>query len=185
MKRPEASEHAEYYAAYIDEVPDRPLTEVLREAPDALAALMSGLSADREAYAYEPGKWTIREVLGHVIDTERLFAYRALHMARSDPAELPGVEQDDWAASSNSTGRTVADLLAEFRALRTALHSRRRVTRRALRLEQRRTVRFLRSDRRGGAQQKHQDQRAESRLHLLSVGHKLGGRKGDCRIGIT
>ncbi len=118
MKRPEGGEHAAYYSTYIDEVPDRSVIEVLREAPDALEALLSRLPADREAHAYEPGKWTIREVLGHVIDTERVFSYRALHMARSDPADLPSMDQDEWAAASNANQRSVADLLAEFRGLR-------------------------------------------------------------------
>ncbi|WP_423929036.1 DinB family protein [Candidatus Palauibacter sp.] len=121
MRRPEPDEHADYYSMYIDRVPDdRSLVDVLREAPDALERLFSGLSPDRETFAYEPGKWTYREVLGHVIDTERLFSYRALHVARADPADLPGMDQDEWAAASNAAGRPVADLLREFRGLRAA-----------------------------------------------------------------
>ena len=121
MRRPEPDEHADYYSMYIDRVPDdRPLVDVLREAPDALERLFSGLLPERETFAYEPGKWTCREVLGHVIDTERLFSYRALHVARADPADLPGMDQDEWAAASNAAGRPVADLLREFRGLRAA-----------------------------------------------------------------
>ena len=121
MKRPGPDEHGEYYSTYIDRVPDdRPLVDVLGEAPDALDALLADLPAEREHFAYEPGKWTCREVLGHVIDTERLFSYRALHIARADSAELPGMDQDEWAAASNADERPVADLLSEFRGLRTA-----------------------------------------------------------------
>ncbi|WP_419937169.1 DinB family protein [Candidatus Palauibacter sp.] len=121
MKRPGPDEHADYYSTYIDRVPtDRPLADVLGEAPDALEALLSGLPVERETFAYEPGKWTCREVLGHVIDTERLFSYRALHIARADSAELPGMDQDEWAAASNAAGRPIAELLPEFRGLRAA-----------------------------------------------------------------
>ncbi len=121
MKRPRPDEHGDYYSTYIDRVPeDRSFIEVLGEAPDALEALLSDLPAARETFAYEPGKWTCREVLGHVIDAERLFAYRALHIARADRAELPGMDQDAWAAASNAAGRPVAELLREFRGLRTA-----------------------------------------------------------------
>ncbi|WP_420448417.1 DinB family protein [Candidatus Palauibacter sp.] len=121
MKRPRSDEHADYYSMYIDRVPhDRPLVDVLREAPATLEALLSSLPTEREHFAYETGKWTLREVLGHVIDAERLFSYRVLHLARGDTAELPGMDQDEWAAASNSGERSVADLLDEFRGLRAA-----------------------------------------------------------------
>jgi len=121
MKRPGPDEHGAYYSTYIDRVPkDRPLADILGEAPDALDALLGDLPAERENFAYEPGKWTCREVLGHVIDTERLFSYRALHVARADSADLPGMDQNEWAAASNAAGRPIPELLREFRALRTA-----------------------------------------------------------------
>ncbi|WP_419165596.1 DinB family protein [Candidatus Palauibacter sp.] len=121
MRRPGPDEHADYYAQYIDRVPaDRPLIDVMREAPDALERLLAGLPAERETFVYAPGKWTCREVLGHVIDAERLFSYRVLHIARGDGAELPGMDQDEWAAASNAGQRSVADLLDEFRGLRAA-----------------------------------------------------------------
>lgn len=121
MKRPGSDEYSAYYAPYIDRVPaDRPLIDVMREAPDALERLLSGMPAERETFAYAPGKWTCREVLGHVIDTERLFSYRALHIARGDGAELPGMDQEEWAAASNAGTRPLADLLREFRGLRSA-----------------------------------------------------------------
>ena len=121
MKRPGPDEHGDYYSTYIDRVPDdRPLIDVLGEAPDALEALLANLPAERENFAYESGKWTCREVLGHVIDAERLFSYRVLHIARADSAELPGMDQDQWAAASNAAGRPISDLLREFRGLRNA-----------------------------------------------------------------
>jgi uncharacterized damage-inducible protein DinB len=118
MRRPEKSEYAEYYEAYVGRVPDRPLLEVLAEAPDALEALLAGLSPEQEVFAYAPGKWTIRDVVGHVLDTERVFGYRALHVARGDPSALPGMDQDVWAIGSNAAERRLADQLAEFRSLR-------------------------------------------------------------------
>lgn len=121
MRRPRSDEHGPHYAAYIDRVPDhRPLADVLDAAPRALQALLGKLPAERETFAYEPGKWTCREVLGHVIDAEWLFTYRALHIARADPAELPGMDQELWAAASNAAVRPISQLLREFRALRTA-----------------------------------------------------------------
>lgn len=120
MKRPENGEYFEYYSTYVNRVPDRPLGEVLAEAPDALEAVLSSVSPDQEDWAYAPDKWTIRDVVGHVIDTERLFSYRALHIARGDPAELPGMDQDDWARDSNASQRALSDLLTEFRGLRAA-----------------------------------------------------------------
>lgn len=119
MPRPDATEHDSYYSTYIDRVPDRPLLEVLSEAPDALERLLGGLSTGDESHAYDDGKWTIREAMGHVVDTERIFSYRALHIARADPTPLPGMDQNAWAAASNAGQRPLSGLLAEFRGLRT------------------------------------------------------------------
>jgi len=120
MRRPETSEHDSYYSTYIDKVPDRPVIEVLAEAPGELELLLNSLSPSEESYAYGPDKWSIREALGHVTDTERVFSYRALHMARGDASAVPGMDQDVWATASNASERPIARLLAEFRALRTA-----------------------------------------------------------------
>jgi len=120
MQRPDPGEHSPYYSTYIDRVPERPVLEVLAEAPAALEVLLAGVSEAQQSYAYEEGKWSIRQVLGHVVDTERVFSYRALHMARADPAPLPGMDQEAWNAGSNAEARSLSSLLAEFRALRAA-----------------------------------------------------------------
>jgi uncharacterized damage-inducible protein DinB len=120
MSRPDATEYADYYGTYIDQVPDGPVLEVLAGAPDALEAVLADVAPSVEMLAYAEGKWSVREVLGHVLDTERVFSYRALHMARLDPAELPGMDQDLWTPESFAAGRPVADQLVEFRALRAA-----------------------------------------------------------------
>jgi len=120
MTRPRGDEYDSFYETYVSKVPDQPLSTVLAEAPAAVESLLREVSLKDESWTYAERKWSLREVLGHVVDTERIFSYRALHMARSDPAELPGMDQEVWAAASNAAGRTLADLLAEFRGLREA-----------------------------------------------------------------
>jgi uncharacterized damage-inducible protein DinB len=120
MPRPDQSEYDPFYATYIDKVPAQPILEVLAVAPLALEELLASVKPQGERFAYADGKWSLREVVGHVIDTERLLGYRALHFARSDPAELPGMDQEIWANSSNASERPLADLLDEFRNLREA-----------------------------------------------------------------
>ncbi len=100
------------------EVPD--LTALLTRQPDDLAALLDDVSHDQLQRAYAPGKWTLGESLLHVIDSERVFAYRLLRAARGDRTPLPGFDQDTWVPASEAAGRSVDGLLAEFRAVRTA-----------------------------------------------------------------
>ncbi len=115
MQRPDSSEFASFYARYVSLVPDTPLAETLTAQPDALARLVA--DADPDA-AYAPGKWTVAQALQHVVDTERVFAFRALWFARAAEAPLPGFDQDAWAVVA--PGRSVAALVAEFRGARTA-----------------------------------------------------------------
>ena len=118
--RPEPTEHAEYYGRYIDEVPDGDIIEILQDQLGDTLALLQRVPGDREGYRYDAGKWSIREVVGHLIDTERVFAYRALAMARSDGVDLPGMDQEVWARGSNAGERPLADLAQEWAALRRA-----------------------------------------------------------------
>lgn len=120
MRPPAADEYPPFYETYVRLVPAGDVLSCLSSAPAALDALLSGVDSQQSRTGYAPGKWTFREVVGHVNDAERMFSYRALHMARGDRAELPGMEQDDWAACSNAKERELASLLAEFRALRNA-----------------------------------------------------------------
>lgn len=114
MIRPASSDFAPFYAGYVALVPDAPLAGVLRAQPDALARLVSG--ADPEA-TYAPGKWTVRQALQHTVDTERVFALRALWFARGGGA-LPGFDQDAWAAVAPE--RPLGDLVAEACTVRAA-----------------------------------------------------------------
>jgi hypothetical protein len=83
-------------------------------------ALLRGFAEERAGAGYEPGKWSVKEVVGHMIDGERVFAYRALCFARGDRTPLPGFEQDDYVAGGNFNARTLADLIDELEAVRRA-----------------------------------------------------------------
>ena len=120
LRRPDPSEYEEYYQIYTSRVPDGDVLDILEsQVGDTLHAL-AGVEPERETFRYEPGKWSIREVVGHLTDTERVFAYRALSFARASPDPLPPMEQGDWAAVSNAHDRPLAHLAAEFGALRMA-----------------------------------------------------------------
>ena len=118
LPRPEAGEYHEYYGRYIDLVPDGDIVETLGSQLGETLALLQSIDPERETFRYADGKWSIREVVGHLVDTERVFAYRALHMARTGGADLPGMEQDDWARNSNAGRRPLYDLASEWGALR-------------------------------------------------------------------
>lgn len=116
--RPAPSEHAEYYGRYIELVPDGDILVTLREQLEDTLELLDGVPEERETYSYAEGKWTLREVVGHLIDTERMFGFRALAMARSNGVDLPAMDQEEWAANSNAGERPLADLLKEWTTVR-------------------------------------------------------------------
>ncbi len=118
MKRPQPSEYYEYYGTYINRVPEGNILQILEQENKATARLLGGIAEEHAGYRYAPDKWSIKEVVGHLIDTERVFGYRALSIARADPAELPSMEQDDWAMASNADKRTLPELTLEFVAAR-------------------------------------------------------------------
>ena len=118
IRRPDPSEYFEYYDTYIRRVPDRDVLSVLQENLEATLALLGTVPVELEEYRYTPGKWSIREVIGHVIDAERVFAYRALHFARRDPAGLPSMDEGEYARASNAGRRPLQDLADEFEAVR-------------------------------------------------------------------
>jgi hypothetical protein len=120
IPRPQADEHAPYYSTYIDRVPDGDLVAHLQDQLDETSALLGGVSADKADFAYAPGKWSIKEVVGHLSDTERVMAYRALRFARNDKTELPGFDENSWVPNGGFQARTLSDLLEEFRAVRSS-----------------------------------------------------------------
>ena len=118
MMRPGPGDCAPYYFVYIDKVPEGEVLVTLEAEAVATSSLLRGLSETEAAFSYAPGKWTIKDVLAHVIDTERVFVHRALSFARRDPTPLPDMDQDVWAASSGADQRTLAALLEELRFVR-------------------------------------------------------------------
>jgi hypothetical protein len=117
---PAADEYAEYYGRYASRVPRGDFLAVLRKQADEVAGVFGALTSAQAGFSYAPGKWTPKEMLGHMADTERVFAYRALSIGRGDPSPLPGMEQDDWMAMAAFGRRAMADILAEWRAVRAA-----------------------------------------------------------------
>jgi uncharacterized damage-inducible protein DinB len=115
---PAGDEAAPFYFTYIEKVGDGEILDILRRQAAEAMALFPSVSNERSLYRYAEGKWSIREVLGHVIDTERIFVHRALWFARGLPGELPGYDQEAAAATANADARSWAVLVDEFRALR-------------------------------------------------------------------
>jgi uncharacterized damage-inducible protein DinB len=118
--RPTPDEHAPWQARYIALVPDGDITATLAAQARETAALLRGLSAEQAGHRYAPGKWSVREVLGHMIDAERVFAYRALSFARGDQAELPGFEEDDWVREAGHERCDLRDLVDDYETVRAA-----------------------------------------------------------------
>jgi hypothetical protein len=120
MKRPTDAEYAPYYATYVSLVPETDVLAALARQPKELRDIASGVAANRETFRYAPGKWSIREVLGHIVDTDRVFGYRAFCIGRGEQQPLPGFDQDDYMATSDFDARPLADLAAEFAVVREA-----------------------------------------------------------------
>ncbi|OLC99656.1 MAG: hypothetical protein AUH86_02045 [Acidobacteria bacterium 13_1_40CM_4_58_4] len=120
MKRPEAGEYAESYANYISKVPGTDILSVLEAQRLQMLHLFAGRSERDGSFRYAAGKWTVKEVLGHITDTERIFAYRALRIGRGDMTPLPGFEQDDFVRNGGFAARTLADLAEEVGSVRSA-----------------------------------------------------------------
>ena len=114
MYTPEVSEYAPYYEKYISQVSGSDVRDTFAAQPGELRRALDGIPEDKGTYAYEEGKWTIKELLSHIIDGERIFAYRILRISRGDTTPMEGFEQDDYIATSNANNRTFSDLLDEF-----------------------------------------------------------------------
>ena len=120
VERPDAAEHEAYYSTYIDQVPEGDVLEILSTQIETPLGLLASVSPELEEHRYAPDKWTVREVVGHVIDAERVFAHRAFSFARADAAPLPGMDQNEYATVSNAAVRPLAELTAELAAVRKA-----------------------------------------------------------------
>jgi len=120
ITRPAPADYLPYYGRYIDLVPGEDLLTALREGSEATRRLIEPLPESRGDFRYAPDKWSLKEVLLHVSDTERVFAYRALRFSRKDLTPLPGFDQDQWMAGGGFDARSLKSLVAELRAVRAA-----------------------------------------------------------------
>jgi hypothetical protein len=117
--RPASTEYAPHFQGYIDRASSADdILAALEEQVGELNALVGGLDEAKGGHRYAEGKWSIREIIGHVTDGERVFAYRAMSIARGETQSLPGFDENVYAANSDADVRTMADLLGEFGELR-------------------------------------------------------------------
>lgn len=116
--RPDSSEYRDYFERYISLVEEIDVLGLLNAQADLVHGAMSGLSEERGGYRYAPGKWTVREALGHLVDTERVFGYRALSIARGETFNLPSFEEDLYAAAAGHDRAPIDELAEEFATLR-------------------------------------------------------------------
>lgn len=118
VERPAANEYGAYYGNYIGKVPDGDIFAMFTEQIDTLNHMLGKYTNEQGDYRFGEKEWSIKEVVGHLIDAERIFAYRALQFARGNPAPLPGFDQDDFVRESNYSQRSLSDLLQEFELVR-------------------------------------------------------------------
>lgn len=118
MTKPGSDEYAAYYQKYVALLPDSDVVAILSSQLDSTTALLGSIDETKAGSRYAPDKWSIKELVGHLIDTERVFAYRAMRFARNDQTPVSGFEQDDYVLHGEFDSRTLADLAAEFEHLR-------------------------------------------------------------------
>lgn len=118
MNRPATSEYATYYEGYVSQVSENDILPVLRSQTDELDVLLNRVEPAHETFRYAEGKWSIREIVGHLIDGERVFGYRVFCIARGERQNLPGFDQDDYMATAPYNQIELEDLLSELRLIR-------------------------------------------------------------------
>lgn len=114
INRPQTNEYGPYYEKYISLMTESDIRDALAAQPTELRAVLDGVPEEKGAFAYAPGKWSIKELLNHLLDGERIFAYRVLRISRGDATPIEGFEQDDYITNSNANNRTFSSLLDEF-----------------------------------------------------------------------
>lgn len=120
VARPQPGEYAPYYERYISLVPDTSILTALENGRRQMMLALCGCDEAEGDFRYAPGKWSVKEVLGHVCDGERVFAYRALRIARGDQTPMEGFEQDDYVRNGPFAERPLADLIEDYIAVRRA-----------------------------------------------------------------
>ena len=111
-------EYNPYYKTYIEALGEVTLMDTLRKQLKNYPQFIGSIPQEKLTYKYAEGKWTVAEVLVHVLDTERVFQYRALRFARKDRTPLPGFSQDDFVPNSGANSRSIESLIAEYKAIR-------------------------------------------------------------------
>jgi uncharacterized damage-inducible protein DinB len=120
MSRPQSNDYAAYYSTYISKVEGDTIKDVIRKYSEPLLQFYTSLPEDKAEYRYADGKWTVKELLLHIIDAERIFSYRALRIARKDKTPLPGFDENAYTPASKASDRTLQSLKDEFAAVRKA-----------------------------------------------------------------
>lgn len=120
IPRPAADEHDPYYSKYINLVPNADLLQLLNEQMKDTLASLDTVTPDKAEYAYAPGKWTVKETIGHLSDTERVMAYRALCIARGDSTNFPSFDENAYVPAGEFGARTLRDIIDEWKAVRAA-----------------------------------------------------------------
>lgn len=120
LARPEATEYAPFYAPYLARVPEADALPALKGQLMEVLPLLESISEERAGFRYAPEKWSIRQVVGHLSDAERVFAYRMFRFSRKDETPLSGFDEDHFVAHGAYDGRTLKDLTSEFMHLREA-----------------------------------------------------------------
>lgn len=120
ISRPDPDEYPPYFGRYIAEAGSADPLATMREQLETTAALFASVGESRAGYRYAPGKWSIRQILGHLADAERIFTYRALRLARADATPLPSFDENDFMTFAEFDSRPLASLLEEWRAVRRA-----------------------------------------------------------------
>jgi hypothetical protein len=118
MSKPLPSTYPEYFKRYVDQVPEEDLATAFKNQSAVIKEFLSKIDEKRSTYAYAEGKWTLREVLQHIIDAERIFNYRALCIARKETTSLPGFDENSYADNSNGNARKWQDMIEELLIVR-------------------------------------------------------------------
>jgi uncharacterized damage-inducible protein DinB len=120
ISKPSISDLSEYYQSYLHYVPEDDLMQVLKEQKSVIENFVSSVPAAKESFRYADGKWMLKEVVGHLCDTERILSYRALRIARNDKTPMSGFEENEYTPNSNYKDRTLKNIAEELLAVRAA-----------------------------------------------------------------
>jgi uncharacterized damage-inducible protein DinB len=120
VQRPNNNEFPDYYVPYVGLVPEGDILSILKENLENVISLFEGISVEDEHFRYEPGKWSIKEVLCHMADTERIMSYRLLRVGRGDKTPLAGFDENDYIAGAQMSDLPLKNVLADFLAVRKA-----------------------------------------------------------------